>query len=621
MVGMRKTGRAAAVLAAALSAGALASCASPLLARINEEIARAPFTGTKYAFTRQWGNTAPEYSFYRPIVKTDTAGFVYVADSSYRVRKFNAAGVLQSTVSGESSKGVGARIYDMAFDSSGNMYVTTNDTATVQKYDVSGNLLLQWGAATDLYPPAGGVALSVPRGIAVDTAGNVYVVDYGNHRVVQFSSTGGFMAEWGRSEKYPLPTDTFMYHPNGIAVDASGNVYVVDAGNDRVLKFTSAGVFLNESSGVTMNSPSSVALGVSGSVTSVYVTDTYNDQIARFGTSLSFVSVWGDSTSFSYPESLAVDTTGAVYVADGSSMDKGRIQKFDVSSTPVLTTTWKSGSGSDNGLVLAPWGVAFDPSGNVIVTEIGNNRLQKFDAAGAFSAAWGSAGSGAGQFSFPISVAITGAGVIYVADMSNRRYQVLDASGTATATVGSAGTGNGFFGAPMSLDYDASGNVYVMDAGNALVQIFSPNGYFIKQWGTKGTDAGQFTVGGTYGIAVDRTGAGAVYVSDYVANRIQKFDLAGTYLSAVGTAGSGDGELNAPIGMAVDPAGNLYVCDMMNHRVQKFDSAGKFLAAFGGPGAGNGTFGWPVGVAVNASGTVVVTDYVGSLVQEFDPTF
>ena len=79
------------VAAVALAVG-LSGCPSPLLTAIKGEIAKAPFVAKSYSFLRQWGNAHPEYAFYNPIVRTDIAGNVYVADSSFRIRKFNRMG-------------------------------------------------------------------------------------------------------------------------------------------------------------------------------------------------------------------------------------------------------------------------------------------------------------------------------------------------------------------------------------------------------------------------------------------------------------------------------------------------------------------------------------------------
>lgn len=639
-----------------LAAGALlalSGCPSPFLAAIKQAVANAPYTGVKgYNLVRQWGNPSPQYAFMAPVVKTDTAGFVYVADSSYRIRKFSGNGALQSTVAGVSSQGVNAQIFDMAFDPSGNMYVTTNDTYKVQKYDVNGNLLQQWGSATDLYPPGTGVAFSGPRGIAVDSSGNVYVVDGGtNHRVVMFNSSGGYLTEWGRqaSEVYPpLPAlggvtfstyNGYSEYP-GVAVDSSNNVYVLDTGNHRVVKFSiAAGPTANYSAtwgggttdyyppsvpgpaGPTMSTPTGISLGISGFSTYVYVVDTSNNRIIKFDTNGNYQTTWGNSSQFTFPNGIAIDTSGYVYVAEpssGSGFSMGRIQKFDVSSTPTLIAVWGGALSTADGMLGAPWGIAFDSTGNILVVDYANSRIQRFSTTGTFMSKWGSAGAGAGQLGFPTGIATDpSTGKIYVSEIMNSRYQVFDSAGNSLATVGTPGTGNGQLSFPTAIARDSSGNLYVSDMQNHRVQVFSSSGYYLRQWGSSGTGDGQFTF--AYSIAVDPSGY--VYVSDLYANRIQKFDLNGNLVAKIGSSGSGNGQFYAPLGMTVDPLGNLYVCDLMNHRVQKFDSSGVFVASFGGPGVGNGTFGWPCSVAIDASGNIFVTDLAGSIVQEFAPTF
>jgi DNA-binding beta-propeller fold protein YncE len=623
MVGIKRV-VAAGGLAAVIVA--LVGCPSPFLARIKQEIAKAPFIGSTYVFARQFGNPHPEWSFNSPVVKTDTAGFVYVADSSFRIRKFSGAGVLQSTVSGISQQGTGARIYDMAFDTSGNMYVTTNDTNKVQKYNVSGNLLLQWGSSTDLYG-AGTVAIGSARGIAVDSSGFVYVVDstFGHYRVLKFNSSGAYQTEWGNATTYGTTPTAALSSPQGI-VEYGGNVYVLDSGNHRVVELNSAnGAYVYDwgadvtdlyppTTGMALSSPSGIAIGTTGFSTYVYVADTSNNRIVRFSTGGTYNADWGSSSTFSTPDGVAIDTSGYVYVTDGSGSFQDRIQKFDVTSTPALNATWGGSLGTGDGLTVAPWGVAFDSNGSIVLSELLNSRLERFDAAGAFVAKYPLPGS------FTTGVAIDAAGQIYATDFTTSRYKILDSSGNTVTSVGGAGAGDGQLSSPIGAALDSSGNVYIADSGNTRVQVFSSSGYYARKWGSAGTADGQFTAGSNYGIAVDPTG-GFVYVSDYRANRIQKFDLNGNFLLKWGTFGNGDGQLNAPIGIAVDPIGNVYICDMMNHRVQKFDSNGNFITKFGTAGAGNGGFGWPVGIAVNAAGTVVVTDYTGALVQEFTPQF
>lgn len=635
---MRITKAAITVAALGVVVG-LSGCTSPFLTQIKEQVAIAPFTGSAYTFVRQWGNSDPEHAFDEPIVKTDSASNVYVADSSFRIRKYNTSGTLQSTVGGVSKLGPNAKMYDMAFDAAGNRYVTAENglefgtamsgAPQVQKYDSNGKLLAEWATSTDLY---NGLAISGARGIAVDSSGNIYVVDQGNNRIVKFNSSLSYVTDWGGATPYG-GSGFALSNPTGIAVDSSSGttyLYVTDAQNNRVVGFDSSGAYQNDWGGATaygpknlaMNYPQGIAIGTKNFTTHVYVADTSNNRIIEFSTSGAYSKEWGSSTVFNNANSVAVDPQGYVYVGDegnGSFSFSGRVQKYDVSSTPTLVgSAWGGGSATAKGKLSAPWGIAFDSSGDLIVSEVANGRLQKFTPQGAWLATWTSA-----SLSTPAGLTQDAAGNTYVADISGHHYEVFSPSGTDEGPVGASGTGNGTFGFVTGIAANSSGSLFVTDPGNVLIQKFGTDGFYKNlEWGGVGSGNGQFLesdLGGNYGIAVDP--AGYVYVADYLADRIQKFDFNGKFISKFGSYGTGNGQFNAPVGMTVDKAGNLYVCDMLNHRVQKFDSNGNYLATIGGVGTGNGGFGWPVGVAVNSDGYVAVLDYVSGLLQVFAPTF
>ena len=602
----------------------LAGCPSQLLTRIKEEIAKYPFTATSYTFVRQFGSPHPEYSFASPIVKTDTAGNIYVADSSFRIRKFNSAGALQKTFSGVSLLGPGALLYDMAFDTAGNIYTVTNNPNQIQKYDSAGNLLLEWGGTT-IY---NGVALSSPNAIAVDSAGGVYVSDHLNYRVVKFDTSGNYQSYFGSQGN---GGGLFQY-PDSIVVDKNNDVYVLDRTYAWIQKFH-LGSYVIEWGGTgtpygTLNVAILGPYGLTispGSTQYIYVIDSGNNRGLKFTTGGAFVanSDWGSfgtaDGQFKSARSIAVDSSGVIYVADNPvSGFGGRIQKFNGSvAPPTWIASWGGGAGSAPGVIAAPWGVAFDPTGNILVVDILNSRVEKFDSAGNFIATWGQAGSGPGDFAFPTGLATDATGNMYVSEMSNSRFTILDPSGAFLRTVGSAGTGDGYFSGPIGIAVDGSGNIYVADAGNERVQVFGPDFNFLRKFGSVGAGDGQFTASGDYGVAVDKSGN--VYVSDWRANRVQKFDSQGNFLLKWGTLGTGNGQFNGPVGLATDAVGNVYVCDMANRRVQKFDSNGTFLTKFGVAGAGNGGFGWPVSAAVDSKGNVAVSDYTGALVQIFSP--
>jgi len=136
-----------------------------------------------------------------------------------------------------------------------------------------------------------------------------------------------------------------------------------------------------------------------------------------------------------------------------------------------------------------------------------------------FLTAWGSYGSGDGQFFYPFGVAVDSAGNVYVADSYNYRIQKFDAGGTYLAKWGSYGAGEGQFSGPWDVAVDSAGNVYVADTGNDRIQKFDAGGTFLAQWGSYGEGEGQFSY--PSGLAVD--GAGNVYVADSWNHRIQKF--------------------------------------------------------------------------------------------------
>ncbi len=280
-----------------------------------------------------------------------------------------------------------------------------------------------------------------------------------------------------------------------------------------------------------------------------------------------FLLAWGvtgtDPGQFITPRSVAVDSTGSVYVTDSFT----RVQKFD--SNGVFVVQFGI-SGDVPGGFVTPNKVATDSAGNVYATDLHTNKVQKFTSSGTFLAQWGGMGSGNGQFlNGSGGIAVDSSNNVYVSDLGNHRIQKFTSTGTFIMAWGTSGTGDNQFDTPQDVAVDSSNNVYVVDSVNNRVQKFTSTGTFITKWGMSGAGDGQFNA--PQGIGIDS--AGTVYVADAANNRIQKFDAAGTFIEACGVAGSGDGQFVSPSDVATDLTGNMYVSDGGNDRVQKFGAA------------------------------------------------
>ena len=542
-----------------------------------------------------------------------------------------------------------------AIDSLGNIYVADYNNHRIRKIAPGGTVTTLAGSGMATFADGTGIAASFkqPNGVAVDASGNVYVGEFGNHRIRKITPAGVVTTLAGSGNATfadGTGTAASFWNPNGVAVDSSGNVYVADYNNNRIRKITSAGVVTTlagsgnatfvdgTGTAASFNNPWGVAVDSSGNV---YVADFGNQRIrmvtsagvvttlAGSGSS-SFADGVGASASFNFPLGVALDSSSNVYVAD---MNNHRIRKMTVAVNNVTTLAGSGINNFVNGTGTAasfgnPWGVALDSSGNVYISDRSNHCIRKITPSGVVTTFAGSGngtfadGTGiAASFNYPGGIAVDSSGNVFVAEQSGNRIRKISPAGVVTILAGSGnasfadGTGTAAsFNQPYGVAVDSSGNVYVADTVNYRIRKIDTGGVVTTIAGRSSAGYVDSTTGTLayfnqpQGIAVDSSGN--VYVADQQNHRIRKITSAGvvTTLAGSGNATLADGTGTAasfsyPGGLFVDSFGTIYVGDMSNHRIRKITAAGVVTTAAGGAG-----FNSPWGVAVDLSGSIYVTE-------------
>ncbi|HAS46427.1 MAG TPA: hypothetical protein DCS93_38455 [Microscillaceae bacterium] len=256
----------------------------------------------------------------------------------------------------------------------------------------------------------------------------------------------------------------------------------------------------------------------------------------------------------------------------------------------------------DSIAITSPEGIAILADGSFYVTDLGSNKIRKYDNTGTFVSEFGGPGATDGLFNGPTGIAVDSQGNIFVTDRSNNRVQKFNSSGTFVKVIGTttASTANGDFNNPVGIAIDAANNVYVVDRFNDRVQKLTNDGVFIKNIGMAGTADGQF--GAPYGIILDSDAN--LYVTDTGNDNVQKFDSTGTFLSKFGVSGTGNGEFQSPLGIALDAQKNVYVSDVANDKILIFNSSFTFLSNL----TTHRTLTSADFLAFNANGELYITD-------------
>lgn len=222
----------------------------------------------------------------------------------------------------------------------------------------------------------------------------------------------------------------------------------------------------------------------------------------------------------------------------------------------------------------------------------------------------GSEGEDEGQFQRPHDLDFSpDEKILYSVDRDGNRIQAFDKNGTFLFSFGEMGTGDGQFHVPYGIDIDSEGNVWVADRANDRVQKFDSKGKFILKFGNEDAkpseELGKFD--SPRHVVIDKN-LEYVYVADSKNNRIQKFDINGTFVDAIGKLGNKTGEFDLPTTIEIDSKENFIVNKRGNERIQKFDSNWNSIAMWGSKGSGDSQFCHIEHIAVDKYDNIYVTD-------------
>jgi sugar lactone lactonase YvrE len=297
------------------------------------------------------------------------------------------------------------------------------------------------------------------------------------------------------------------------------------------------------------------------------ISDEYTEAYRELVSTVSWGTLGALEGQFNFPKGLGIDSEGNIYVADSQNH---RIQKFG--SDGRFLTAWGS-PGEAPGQFNEPWGIAVDDEDNVYVADTWNHRIQKFTSEGEFITYWGAFQDTGGQlleplgtFYGPRDIAIDGEGNLYVVDTGNKRVQKLDPEGNPLGQWGGGGPEPGQFLEPVGIAIDEEDNIYVADTWNQRIQKFDEDLQPLAQWSVEAW-MGTSVANKPY-LAVDAKGH--VYITDPEGYRVLVFDGEGKLLAIFGKYGTDSASFDLPTGVALDNEGNVYVTDSNNHRVMKF---------------------------------------------------
>lgn len=515
-------------------------------------------------------------------IASDSAGNVYVADTANnRVKKFDPS-LIPLTAWGTkgSANGQFNQVYGIAVGLGKGVGGTPNTEVVytvdgptgafrVQKFDLNGVYIGQFGS----------VEFNEPRQIAVDpVTHNIWIVNSNSRQLLVFNEDGTFLFKFGGTGSGP---GLFNEDPRGVTVTADGKVFASDPGNDRVQVFDTTGAFLYEVKPIGTQAfvaPRGLTVTPEGQL---LVADQWDYALKEFDVAGTWIrELFGTpppNGGVNAPRGMDVDpVSGRLFIDDWWNQ---RITRFESDGTAPFSFGFRGNRGVFGSLNFA-WDVAVQPgTGREFVANRESNEVKVFDQDGTQITRWGASGTANGQMKLPQGLAFAPDGTLWLSDTTNHRIQhfSIDVNGNPTwlgtyggpildsagMLCGGSSTVVGCFNTPTGIDVAADGTVFVADTNNNRIAKRNPT---TGAWTVYTRPVGGSVFRIPWGVTVAPDGY--IWVSDSGVDRIVKMDVnANQFFTFTGVDVGIPGNLDGPFDVAFGLTGQIYIADTWNNRI------------------------------------------------------
>ncbi len=578
---------------------------------VDQDLHRVKKFSSTLVYSSQFGSQgtgSTQFNSPTGIEYIDTSDNLYVVDTNNtRIKEITntLSFVAHHGTSGSDPDDLSVPI-DIAIDNSGDgtIYITNNGTN--KKINVFTNL---FDYVTSI--SSDNTDMFEPYGLAVGTD-SLFVADL-NNRLLTINKFSSYNSSKGLS----ILTSSFnsVDNPTGIYIDLNNNDrhYIVDKNNNRISTYTYDGTLISNygSFGIGNTSfyaPTSIVLNTSSSL--AWIVDSGNLRVAMHSLPFGASSFKDSETATATCTSIA-NGNSKLYVVDNGS---NNVRIYTYTSSTVSYSTTFGGTGSSNGYFNSPYGVAVKSTGDILVTDTGNNRVSVFNSSNSWQSNFGSS-----ELNGPLGIHVDETDKVYVSDSTsikiyNSNYQFIEELNSSALLYQ-----NGSFNNPVALSTFIKDNDKYLSVADEYNDRINQRKYAYAN--VLSFDATNFDNATISGIYSDGT---YVYIADKANDKVQRTNTSGVLDSEFGSSGTGASELRAPTSISIDSTDQIYVVDSGNNRIQVFSESGgtyTHVTSIGSAGTGNTQFLTPLDISIDSSDYLYIADNANGKVKILDDAY